>query len=174
VRVNLVPGSESVFTVNWFQIIIVISFIIILLSLGINFYLTHLEVKSPENSIIEINNQLMIFRPQKNQYLRTENKIKEIELFLKKRAEQQKYFAQILEEMGFVVPERVTFVTLSYSGNTILISGKAAHTSGLTSLMNNLNRSPLVESINLHSLSQQDNVNFQLEINLKGREHNAE
>jgi len=169
-RVNLAPESGRVFTVNWFQIIFTIFFIILVLALALNFYFTYNKMKNLENRLTDLNKQLAIYNPQKLEYFKINKEIKELQKLSENKEENSINFAPVIKEMGFVVPDNVTFQMLNYNGENILITGKARTTSGVTGLMNNIYHSPFFTDLNLRNISQREEVQFQLEIYLSGRD----
>ncbi len=169
-RVNLAPDSRMIFADNWFQIFFTIFYTILVISLAANYYCSFIEIKNLESKLSDINNQLAIYTPQKQEYFEINKKIEGIKQLSEEKQESNIVFSPIIKELGFIVPDKLAFQLLNYNGDIMVITGRAINSSGVISLISNLKKSLFFKEVNLRNIDQREEVQFQLEVHLAGRD----
>lgn len=168
-RVNLLAGKRRVFSFNWVRLLFAVMVIVLLFLLGANYYLSSSKLVSLEKEIKILDKQMAMILPKKQEYIQLQKKIKNLEKKEKEIEAAQYYWDEVVEEQGYIIPERLMLTLLQINNNRLLLQGIAANNQEVLQFINNLKTSPFFYEVKLHQLSRKDEVNFKIEAVIKGR-----
>lgn len=160
-RVNLAKRETGIFSLNWIRVGVTILIIILIVGLGLNYYILDIGKDSLNNEINSLNQQLRVLTPKKEEYLNLKTQVSQLEREFE-RVEGKYIWAYISQETGFVIPQNVELKSFSVSGQRLSISGNAENTELLINYIDNMNESPFFGNVTLQSYINQDSISFDI------------
>jgi Tfp pilus assembly protein PilN len=148
--------------VRWMESIALILFIFIIIIFSINYILYNNMIHSLKEEINNIEIKLNTIIPEQNKYLILQKKIKVLEKEIEDYKQQLK-IAELINDLGYIVPEGSVLSSLELDRCKIIISGIADNNSCLLQLIDNMKNSPYYVDVELQKMTQDEEINFQIQ-----------
>lgn len=169
-KVNLLKERQKVYSINWIEILVIISVVVSIVLMGVHYYFLYMDKELLEADINYLDNQLNILSVRVAEYNRLKAEVEELEA-IKEKMDQLKYvWADALIELGFVIPEKALVNTLQIEETDLRLNGLALDNQRVLELVDNMNQSPVYHDVKIINLSQSNDVNYNISALLAAEE----
>ncbi|MEJ6950065.1 PilN domain-containing protein [Natronospora cellulosivora (SeqCode)] len=167
-RVNLVKERNKAYQINWKEVAIVIGVSIVLIALGIYYFMLVQDSRYLQQDINNLDNQINNVLVRVAEYNRLDRKVEELEN-IKEQMEAYKYVWDLaLIEKGYVIPNNTMLLNLQIEDRNISINGRAASNQLILTLIDNMETSPVYDDVTLINLTRNDDTQFNIEAVITG------
>ena len=163
-RVNLISRNGKNLSLNWKRIAITVLLFVLVFLMGLNYYISFLDLSALEIAIAGVENQLSLLNIKKKDLLEIEQKIKQLEAAKPNPEKKFEYFwTDVIREQGFIVVEDVTYNYIRIADGMINIEGVCRDYQTFLAIIKNFNSSPLFEQATTTELRQGTELAFKIE-----------
>ena len=169
-RVNLLKDEVRAFSIQWREVIDVLLLIIFIVGLASHYYLLYSDRALLENNLQSLNNQISNYKVKVAEYNRLKDDVAELES-IKQKINQLKYnWNLVVEEQGYVVPDKLMFKNVEIVAKKLSINGRAINNEKVLKLINNMKLSPIYQEVILINVAQNYDVEFKVEAVISGED----
>lgn len=167
-RVNLLAEHKRVYSINWAEVLLIILVILLVLVLGLNYYLSSRQLAVIKTEVKNLDRQLAMILPQKKECLQLQEKIIVLEALGKEIKAARYYWDKVILDYGYVVPEKTMLQFLQIENNSVSLGGIAASNDQVIELIKRMQESPFFNVVQIRQLVEQGEVNFRINAVVSG------
>jgi len=167
-RVNLIGEHKKVYLVNWYRIMITVLTIILIAVLGLNYIFLIHRLGIIQNEVSNLNSQLRVLLPKKEEYLQLKEKIQVLEALRKEIQAARYYWDKVILDYGYVVPEMAKLQFLQIENKTVSLNGIAASNTEIIELIQRMQSSPFFNVVEIIQIIEKGEVNFKIKALVTG------
>lgn len=162
-RVNLLEEKKQSSAINWGETIFIISLLIFIAVLGLNYYFLYNGQKSLKTEVNRLDRQLVKLSISLNEYHSLEKRVKELEEIEAKMAALRYVWNDIIREQGYLIPQKTMLETMEIEGDILQLFGRAENNLRVLELINNMKLSPFFKGVKLLNLRENNDVEFRIQ-----------
>ena len=168
-RVNLAGETKNIYRINWVKIILVILSILLIVTIGAHYYILLNRYFMVKEEVNKYKNQTMVLSQKKNEYFDMQNKINKLEEYKKEIQKYEYYWDDIIEEMGYVIPDKLQLNNLQIENKLMIIRGRAEDNYQVIILLDNLKESQYFSNAKIIKLNKKEETIFEIETDIASR-----
>ncbi len=162
-KVNLIKESSQTYSINWIEVLIVLTLVLFMLGIGFHYYVLYSQNMVLETDVRNLGNQLNNLRIRVVQYNKLKNKVNELERIKEKMDTLRYVWDDAIIEQGYVIPENVMLSNLTIEKFNLSLTGRANDNQKVLELIKNMKLSPQYKDVKIISLNQANDANFSLQ-----------
>lgn len=166
-RVNLLGEQQSIYSIDWPKIIIIVILIIALLVLASHYLLLKNRYDLSKIEAEQYRQQLQILAEKKQQYQLLSKRVNTLEEYKTAVAQADYYWDDVVLELGYLTPERVRLINVEVDDRLMILQGIGEDNQRILALMSNLIASRYFTEAKIIKLVQQEELSFVIEAVIK-------
>lgn len=166
-RVNLLGEQQSIYSIDWPKIIIIVILIIALLVLASHYLLLKNRYDLSKIEAEQYQQQLQILAEKKQQYQLLSKRVNTLEEYKTAVAQADYYWDDVVLELGYLTPERVRLINVEVDNRLMILQGIGEDNQRILALMSNLIASRYFTEAKIIKLVQQEELSFVIEAVIK-------
>lgn len=167
-KVNLLKERNQIYQINWKEISIVIIVSLLIISLGVYYFLLYQESSYLNNEVDRLDSEIIALNRRVAEYNQLEDRVEELEGIEEEMLALKYYWDLALIEKGYIIPANTMLNQMEIQDREISLNGRALTNQAVLTLIENLELSPIFDEINLVNLSRNDDSYFNIEAVLVG------
>ncbi len=166
-RVNLLGEQQSIYSIDWPKIIIIVILIIALLVFASHYLLLKNRYDLSKIEAEQYQQQLQILAEKKQQYQLLSKRVNTLEEYKTAVAQADYYWDDVVLELGYLTPERVRLINVEVDDRLMILQGIGEDNQRILALMSNLIASRYFTEAKIIKLVQQEELSFVIEAVIK-------
>ncbi len=156
-KVNLLKERNQAYSINWMEIVIIITVALFIMGVGIHYYYLYTDSMLLKADVDNLYNQETKLRIEVIKFNKLQDKVEELTR-IKEKMDTLKYLWDgAIIEQGYIIPNKVMLGTLSLEENTLKLLGRADTNQKVLDYISNMKLSPFYGKVTIKDLQTQAN-----------------